>query len=699
VRTVKYYISPLILLSCLQAGGQNNPPVAENDTIHVYHLNRIVMVYVTDNDHDPDGDPVYVYKAPQAVLFTDTSVKWNFTIAECLGKNGLFKMYPYYVWDSIDTASAPGWLYVWFHGHAHDTLNINRVSALINSNGSHFWDLNYQSDGMNANPCFQVPAGGGTSAVFTCSLWMGGLNSNGALHLSANHFLKRGSDFWPGPVMNPALFSQAADSLRNRVWKVSRNEVEYHKTHWWAAGYQPPEAIINWPGNGNATIGEAGMLAPFHDWNNNGVYEPQAGDYPLIKGDQCVCFIYNDTRWPHGETGGKTMGLEILGMAYAFDCPEDSALAYTIFFHYNILNRSANTYHDTYLAFFADTDLGYSSDDFVRCDVARGSFYTLNAVKTDGQNVPYGYGAFPPAISTTILAGPFLDPDNLDNPAVDPQGNPVCGMNINGVHFGDSIIDNERMGLTGFIAPINVNQGYNKDPEVDTSFYKMMKGIWLDGEPMAYGGIGHPDWGGFYQGCRFMFPGLSDPCNWGTGGNQPDFYQTGAGGSGLIWDESRPENLPQDWRGVASMGPFTFLPGDRQELDVAFVWARQYTDSLPSAAVNLLTDRVDQVRYSFYHDTTPCGGSFSGVVSPERPEQSLLLYPNPVRDIMYIVRTGEPMSAVFDILDLPGRIVRSGTVEGSSKALVSVGDLKPGLYFICLRNRNGIQSARFLKIR
>ena len=45
-------------------------------------------------------------------------------------------------------------------------------------------------------------------------------------------------------------------------------------------------------------------------------------------------------------------------MAYAFNEPADSALNNTIFLHYQIINRSTDTYDSVYIGFFDDIDIG-----------------------------------------------------------------------------------------------------------------------------------------------------------------------------------------------------------------------------------------------------------------------------------------------------------------------------------------------------
>lgn len=104
-------------------------------------------------------------------------------------------------------------------------------------------------------------------------------------------------------------------------------------------------------------------------------------------------------------------------MLYAFDCSIDSAFNNTVFVHYKIFNRSANIYYKTLIGTFIDFDIGVAYDDYFGTDVQRTSIYAYNADDYDETNgVQQGYGNNPPAQSATLLKGPLLDADGIDNP-------------------------------------------------------------------------------------------------------------------------------------------------------------------------------------------------------------------------------------------------------------------------------------------
>jgi hypothetical protein len=194
-----------------------------------------------------------------------------------------------------------------------------------------------------------------------------------------------------------------------------------------------------------------------------------------------------------------------------------------------------------------------------------------------------------------------------------------------------------------------------------------------------------------------MFPDLSDSCNWGTGGLQPPGYTTGAGGTGLSWNEPNVGNPPGDRRGVISMGPFTFQPGGHHEIHLAFVWARQYTDPSPLAAVELLKSRIDLVREAYEIDSVSCGGSFSGINKPGLETPDLLLFPNPATSLLNVQYVGTMGQAEYAIVNFLGETVGQGTLQNKVLKQIAVGDLSPGMYFMVVRDGANVETGRFVR--
>lgn len=78
-------------------------------------------------------------------------------------------------------------------------------------------------------------------------------------------------------------------------------------------------------------------------------------------------FVMNDSNAMLAYTPTHPLGIEIHGMAYGYQLPNDSTLNNSLFMHYDIINRSADNYHDAYIGFFADFDIGSPHDDYQRC--------------------------------------------------------------------------------------------------------------------------------------------------------------------------------------------------------------------------------------------------------------------------------------------------------------------------------------------
>lgn len=409
----------------------------------------------------------------------------------------------------------------------------NNVSATILGDGSCLIMQQENELGLYPCPTWEVPVGSGKQTIFQHSLWFGGLDADDSLHLAAYRYGQIGRDFWSGPLKTTDATIDMMTVLKyHHIWNLSREEVDYFIAHHGEAGYEAPEDILTWPAHG---VGDfAHDLAPFVDVDGDGNYNPEAGDYPDIKGDQCLFFIFNDGFKEHGESQGKQIGLEVHAMAYAYNTPNDEALNNTVFFNYQFFNRSVNDYHDVYLGLWTDWDIGYMFDDYVGCDVQRNSCFGYNGFPVDGNNGPEAYGDNPPVQVLTVLAGPYTNA-------------------------------NERLGMTGFMYHNN-SSNVNGDPSKAEDYYNYMQNLWKNGQPMLFGGNGYSN-GTLDLPCKYMFPGDSDPDNIGTNGIQPEGYGT----NGVYWTEEQCGNTPYDRRGLASVGPFSFNAGGTQELDYAMI--------------------------------------------------------------------------------------------------------------------------------
>jgi hypothetical protein len=247
---------------------------------------------------------------------------------------------------------------------------------------------------------------------------------------------------------------------------------------------------------------------------------------------------------------------------------------------------------------------------------------------------------------------------------------------INGVNFGDGTKDNERLGLKKFL--FFTNYTLQGDPLYAVDYYKYLKGIWKNGHPLTYGGNGYDTSGVI---CDFMFPELSDTCNWGTKGEVP---------SQKLWTESTAGFAPSDIRGFGSSGPFTFNPGQVEELDLAFTFARDYNNNYQSGSVGKLRDYTDSIRKSFTTNLLPDGNSFNGI--DKKTGTSFLqvqLFPNPASSRAYIRfdrSVNEPVN--IRIYNANGILIQSERRTALDRMItLDLTGLSSGLYLLSIETK------------
>ncbi|MEE4255479.1 MAG: Ig-like domain-containing protein [Bacteroidales bacterium] len=584
--------------------------------------------------------------------------------------------------DTLPIFFAKGNVYVDIkNNYCYDSLTINNVNAGFHSSGVQFCAIDeiFGEFIGDYQPHYEIPRGSGKHTIFTHNLWLGGLDDNDSLHLAGERYKMYGNDYQPGPI------SSIYDSLYHdhwySLWMVYKSDIYHHIHNWWKEGYNPVRGIADWPGNGNPANGQAEQLAPYYDRDQNGYYDPMQGDYPLIRGDQCIYVIYNDDL-EHTETNGDRLGLEIHAMAYGFDEPEDSILNNTVFVHYDLINRSENSYHDFYFGVFADLDLGYAWDDYLGSYIKGSSFYVYNGDDDDeGSQSITGYGLKPPAQSVTILAGPYIDPDQEDN----PDGN--CDFGVTGTNFGNGIIDDERFGLTRFTYYTN-SGGLQGDPSIAPEYYSYLNGFWKDGTPVVFGGNGyHPNWQEWSQ-CRFMFPGDSDPLNWGTDCELPI---GGYNQNGLWWTEEQTGNHPYDRRGFGVSGPFTFFPGQVQEVEMAYIYANSYYNA--DSSRKLLLSYIDTLRNRVANGEIIIPNNELNINEKQATRNVIQIYPNPARETIYVKGAEELEEAEYRIYNIMGTVIQSGKIS----AEINIAGLQKGFYIISIITKDGRSSGKFIK--
>ncbi len=533
-------------------------------------------------------------------------------------------------------------------------LDINHVKAGINCSGTIHYDPN------TGNSSYEVPKGSGRHSGGRTSLWIGGLDISNQLKLAGQTNPQTASDYSPGPLsVIDATTNSTVVSQYNKVWKINKSEIDAFLN-----GGSLTTNILNWPGNGDISQNQDLLLAPFVDVDNDGVYTPQNGDYPKIKGDQAIFYVYNDSYGLHA-SGGQAIGVEIRVMAYAYNtCSLVAAnpyLDYTTFYNYQIINRSSFDLYSTYVSLETEADLGNYTDDFIGCDVQDAYGYTYNAdvIDENGGGV-LGYGNHPPAAGYQLLKSPYSDPlDGLDND-------------------GDGMTDepNEEIGLTGFYYYNNSFPGIPiqmTDPSNAVDYYHYMTGFWKDGTPFTCGGNAY---GGSIS-TQYVYPSNT----YTTGGC------TGASSS---WTEIAAGG---DRRYIMSSGPFTLKPGSVIEVEFANVTS---FDSITNNPLAKLDQDMHNLKLLYNSGTM----NSCSVVSLKENNKSIEfeLFPNPTNSLLTVLSDQFANSITnISISDVLGKVVLSTENKNAHQINLNVSELSDGVYFLKVTSEGKSSVKKFVK--
>ena len=334
-------------------------------------------------------------------------------------------------------------------------LEWNNVRALV-ENGGTLWH-----ERANWRGAYIVPKEDNVSTVFAGALWIGGISPDQQLKLAAVRYRRDGNDFWPGPLSNDGAAEVDANTCNeyDEFFVSTRADARRHRQYFEALeagtveeefpeGYAMPAYFRDYPAHGNTDLNQDYYLAPFLDYNGDGFYSPEQGDYPWydflqeidcgnrrredivpLYGDQNYYWIFNDKGNVHSESQGEPIGMEIRAQAFAFATNDE--VNNMTFNNYVLINQGTQTLTNTYMCQWVDSDLGGISDDYVGCDVQRGLGYTYNGDAFDeSDSFSPGYGENPPAFGVDFFEGPYQDADGIDNPLTTNFSNAIDSLGI-----------------------------------------------------------------------------------------------------------------------------------------------------------------------------------------------------------------------------------------------------------------------------
>lgn len=496
-------------------------------------------------------------------------------------------------------------------------LDINNIRAKLLNTGDMWWD--------RSSAKYQVPkisksalAAGekGPNTLFSGSIWISGKDGGGNLKIAALTFSGREAEFWPGPLETrngmPEI-NKSECKAWDQFFTVYSSEIDIvrgiYKKQGAVASGDIPSNVKYWPALGNPFLQEKGLdakeyLAPFFDVDNDKLYNPEKGDFPVINpenesyGDQMIFWVLNDVGNVHTSSQGQAIGVQMNCLAFAFASTNE--LNNMTFYRYHIINKNSEPLLETFMSQFVDCDMGNYNDDYVGCDTVRSLGFVYNSDPFDESvgSLP-GYGDQPPLQGIDFFEGPVADKDGKDN---DKDG--LIDEGYDGIdNDGDGLIDKndrdemEQLGMMSFSYFVNGAGGDNTDPTIGIEFRNVQTGFGRTGKRFTVGGNGLGTTGAPTNYCFPGDPSLPSPA----------------------WSMCSAGLTAQDLRFVQNSGPFTLASGSEQYITVGAIFVQPPVGSYNGCQINVagFLGKADDLAQNLFDN------QFKVARGPQAPELAI----------------------------------------------------------------------------
>lgn len=327
--------------------------------------------------------------------------------------------------------------------------------------------------------------------IYSSNIWAGGLDPNSNVKFAAGMYDKQ--DWSPGPLDD---YGQPIDDqcdFWDQVFSFTKEDVMKAREVFLADRpcSEIPESILNWPARGNPFVPEIGYLrgSDFFDYDQDGQYDPCAGDIPTLKIRGCepysleealstlpaqVSFYkMNDAGSTHPVTQATPVQLSVDVYNFSFKSPEADNIIFT---KYKYTNLATDEIVDFRFGNWLDFDLGCPQNDFLGTDEVSGMLFAYNADESEdcqeaGLSTPL------PMIGTKYLRGqraPFVI-------EYDDDGNITLVEPSIGSGLVDTLVS---VGISNIVVPNNCfsqTLQTNCNPQIAPDFYNSINGQYFDG--------------------------------------------------------------------------------------------------------------------------------------------------------------------------------------------------------------------------
>lgn len=284
-------------------------------------------------------------------------------------------------------------LFLFQSGYVQSQVVVETITNNLGIAGRSDGILFSTSEGKNA---FQYPANSNKSMASLGAFWISAITQDSIL-LQSSIFNPLQPEFWSGPIDTLTRKSKNPDNW-NSVYVASVHGIKLHRENFKNQGYSVPSNIANWPGNSLKGAALPAVLAPYIDWDLDGLYTPQSGDFPAIKGDNALYQIYNDEFGEHNTSGGIPLKAQVSQMVFNY---AGYGMENVVFVEAYVKNMGDYDWKDCYFGFYTDVVLGNPNDNYIRTNVKDNTVYAYNGDEMDEGD--FGYGNLKPYLSQMWL--------------------------------------------------------------------------------------------------------------------------------------------------------------------------------------------------------------------------------------------------------------------------------------------------------
>ena len=526
------------------------------------------------------------------------------------------------------------------------TLNQNNVTANIPNTGGLF--SNFQNDEI--------------STMFASGLWFGGIKPSGELGIKAPYYGQASVQPNVGPLdENSGILLDPNCENYNQFWQVFADDTEQHLLDFNDNGIidNPNQNIFGYPAHGNSFFESIHgfilpdtpqKLAPFFDKNNDGIYSPDLGEYPLpssvsegIIPSQIIFAIYNSASDPNFPADPFSLNFEIQYTAWTFSCSEYDLVDNTVFTNHKIINRSGEQINSMHIAYWLDMDIDCATDDLLGCSPENNAFYGYNR-----------YG---------------IDNNCSNTPSESSPTQSVVFLNKEMSNF---IFSNN--------AGIGEPPNGTTDPTDPTQFHNYLTGSFRFGTPLTYGGTGH-DPSGSSDPTNFAFP--SNPLDSLTEWTMHDFVNDPDIATTVL-----------DPRAFGILNHGILNHGEMIEIDMAY--SIHSGDGFDNAEnINLMYDNFP-ILQTLYNNNFENYCSPDLVLNTKSPEPIVFEFsPNPTSDVLNIKFENQAINQL-SIFDTFGNVLFEKNSFIENDLSISTTNFPSGVYFIFVKKDNATKVEKFI---